>query len=70
MLVGSCNIWSYIITLISGIGIIIATSSVILLYFKSNKKVTDEKEIIQESYKKIPNIDSTLKKLFGEKIFN
>lgn len=72
MLVGSCTAWSYIITLVSGIGIIMAISSVILLYFKSSEK-KDEKQVIQESNQKIlmndlyniPNITGTLKKIFN-----
>lgn len=70
MLVGSCSAWSYIITLVSGIGIIMAISSVILLYFKS-KKAKDSQDVIQESHinfndlYNIPNITNTLKKIFN-----
>lgn len=70
MLVGSCTAWSYIITLVSGIGIIIAISSVILLYFKSSGK-QDKKEVIQETHinmndlYNMENIGNTLKKIFN-----
>lgn len=67
MLVGSCSAWSYIITLVSGIGIIMAISSVILLYFKS-KKAKDSQDVIQEShinFNDLYNITNTLKKIFN-----